>query len=65
MACYKFFYDVRNARCNKAVQPFIREVREVDKSKTAASDPLFGEFEKLANSFLTKEAQSYQDLDNQ
>jgi hypothetical protein len=43
----------------------IREARAADKSTTAQTDPMYGNFEKLAKEYLGKEAQSCKDLENQ
>ena len=65
MAFDEFSYDVEKTWCNKDVQRIVREARDADKSVTRKTDPIYGEFEKLAQSFLAKEGESCKDLDNQ
>ena len=36
-----------------------------DKSVTRQTDPIYGEFEKLSRSYLAREGETCQDLDNQ
>jgi hypothetical protein len=60
-----FSYDIEKAWCNDDVREVVLEARKADKSMTAASDPMYGNFEKLANIYLTKEHQSCKDLGNQ
>jgi hypothetical protein len=43
----------------------VREARDADKSITRQTDPIYGEFEKLAQNYLVKESESCKDLDNQ
>jgi len=40
-------------------------VRATDKSKTTQSDPMYGNFERLAKEYLDAEGQSCIDLDKQ
>ena len=47
------------------VQRIVREARDADKSVTRKTDPIYGEFEKLALNYLAKEGESCKDLDNQ
>ena len=65
MAYNEFSYDVEKAWCNADVQRVIADARKADKSITRQTDPIYGEFEKLARSYLTKEGESCKDLDNQ
>ena len=65
MAYNEFSYDIEKAWCNADVQRTIREARAADKSTTAQTDPMYGNFEKLAKDYLAKEAQSCKDLENQ
>jgi hypothetical protein len=65
MAYGHFSYDVEKAWCNGDVQRIVRAARKADKGVTAASDPIYGKFENLAQTYLAKERQSCKDLDNQ
>jgi hypothetical protein len=65
MAFDEFSYDVEKAWCNKDVQRIVREARSADKSITRQADPIYGEFEKLAQNYLAKEGESCNDLDKQ
>jgi uncharacterized protein (DUF885 family) len=65
MAYHHFAYDVEKAWCNADVQHIVRAARKADKSVTAAADPLYGNLEKLAEAYLSKERQSCKDLNNQ
>jgi hypothetical protein len=65
MAYQEFAYDIEKAWCNNDVRKIIQEARAKDKSTTAKDDPMYADFEKLANEYLTKEGQSCKDLDNQ
>jgi lactam utilization protein B len=65
MAYNEFSYDVEKAWCNIAVQEVIRKQRATDKSKTAQSEPFFGNFERLATQYLTDEGQTCNDMDKQ
>jgi hypothetical protein len=65
MAYDHFSYDVEKAWCNGDVQRVVGDARKADKSITAASDPIYGNFEKLAKTYLSKEHQSCNDLANQ
>jgi lysyl-tRNA synthetase class II len=60
-----FSYDIEKAWCNVTVQETINKVRAVDKSKTVQSDPLYGNFERLAKQYLDDEGQTCKDLDKQ
>jgi len=51
--------------CNTDVQRVVQDARKADKSITATSNPIYGQLEKLAKSYLLKERQSCKDLDNQ
>jgi hypothetical protein len=62
MAYHHFSYDVEKAWC---VQRIVRDERKADKSATAASDPIYGNLQKLAESYLARERQTCKDLDNQ
>jgi hypothetical protein len=65
MAYNEFSYDVEKAWCNADVQRVIADARKADESITRQSDPVYGEFEQLARSYLTREGESCKDLDNQ
>jgi hypothetical protein len=65
MAYDHFSYDIEKAWCNTDVQDSIRKARATDKSKTASTDPMYGNFERLAKEYLEKEGQSCGDLDKQ
>jgi hypothetical protein len=65
MAYDNFSYDIEKAWCNGDVQQIVRDARKDDKSTTAASDQFYGNFDRLARNYLTKEQQSCNDLDNQ
>jgi hypothetical protein len=65
MAYDHFSYDIEKAWCNTDLQLTIRKARATDKSKTAQSDPLYGNFEILAKQYLDDEGQSCRDLDKQ
>ena len=58
-----FSYDIEKAWCNVTVQETIKKERATDRSKTAQSDPLYGNFEKLAKEYLDNEGQTCKDLD--
>jgi hypothetical protein len=64
MAYDHFSYDVEKAWCNVTVRETIQQVRATDRSKTAQSDPLYGNFEKLAKEYLDNEGQTCKDLDS-
>jgi hypothetical protein len=53
MAYDHFSYDIEKAWCNTDLQLTIRKARATDKSKTAQSDPLYGNFERLAKRIST------------
>jgi hypothetical protein len=63
MAYDHFSYDIEKAWCNTTVQETIRKARTTDKSRTAQSDPRYGNFERLAKQYLDDEGQSCKDLD--
>jgi hypothetical protein len=65
MAYNHFSYDVEKAWCNRDVQKIIIAARKADKSITARVDAIYGQFEKLAVSYLSKEHQTCDDLDKQ
>jgi hypothetical protein len=65
MAYDHFSYDIEKAWCNKDIQRIIREARAADKSTTAQSDPIYGNFEKLARQYLAKEQQSCKEIETQ
>jgi hypothetical protein len=65
MAYDHFSYDIEKAWCNVTVQETIQKVRAADKSKTAQSDPLYGNFERLAKQYLGDEGQTCKDMDKQ
>jgi hypothetical protein len=64
IAYERFSYDIEKAWCNVTVQQTIRDERASDKSKTAQSDPEFGNFEKLAKEYLATDGLSCNDLDS-
>jgi hypothetical protein len=65
MAYDHFSYDIEKAWCNVTVQETILKVRAADKSKTSQSDPLYGNFERLAKQYLDDEGQTCKDMDKQ
>ena len=65
MAFNEFSYDVEKAWCNADVQRVITDARKADKSTTRQTDPIFGEFERLARDYLGREGETCKDLDNQ
>jgi len=65
MAYNHFSYDIEKAWCNITVQEVIRKERATDKSKTAQTEPVYGDFERLAKQYLDDEGQTCKDLDNQ
>jgi hypothetical protein len=65
MAYNHFSYDVEKAWCNQDIQKVITNARKADKSATASADAIYGEFERLARSYLTREQQTCNDLDKQ
>ena len=65
MAYNHFSYDIEKAWCNRDVQKVIADVSKADKSITASGDPIYGQFERLAQSYLAKEHQTCDDLDKQ
>jgi hypothetical protein len=62
MAYDRFSYDVEKAWCNDDVQQVIRSVRRVGRNAAAVTTPMYGSFEKLARSYLARDAQSCGDL---
>jgi hypothetical protein len=64
MAYSYFSYDIQKAWCNVTVQEVIQQERKDDKSKTAQTDPVFGEFERTAKAFLETDGLSCNDLDS-
>jgi hypothetical protein len=64
MAYSYFSYDSQKAWCNVTVQEIIQQERKDDKSKTAQTDPIFGDFERLAKAFLETDGLSCTDLDS-
>ena len=65
MAYDHFSYDIEKAWCNQDVQKVITDARKADKSVTASADAIYGEFERLARSYLDREKQTCADLDKQ
>jgi hypothetical protein len=65
MAFNEFSYDVEKTWCNGDVQRVITDARKADKSTTRQTDPIYGQFEKLARDYLTREGETCKDLDNQ
>jgi hypothetical protein len=64
IAYERFSYDIEKAWCNITVQETIRDERTTDKSKTAQSDPQYGNFENLAKEYLATDGLSCNDLDS-
>ena len=64
MAYEDFSYDIEKAWCNVTVQETIHQERTTDKSKTAQSDPIYGDFEKLAKDYLKTDGLSCKDVDS-
>jgi hypothetical protein len=60
-----FEYDIEKTWCNLDVQTVIRQARQDDKSITAKSDPMWGNFEKLALEFLTRDHELCKEFDKQ
>jgi hypothetical protein len=60
-----FSYDVEKAWCNQDVQKVVANARKTDRSVTASADAIYGEFERLAQSYLAREQQTCNDLDTQ
>ena len=52
MAYDHFSYDIEKSWCNVTVQESIKQERVADKSKTAQSNPIYGQFERLATEYL-------------
>jgi len=46
------------------VKETIRDERATDKSKSAQTDPAFGDFERIAKEYLATDGLSCNDLDN-
>jgi hypothetical protein len=65
MAYDHFGYDIEKAWCNQDVQKVVADSRKVDKSVIASADPIYGEFEGLARSYLSREKQACADMDKQ
>jgi hypothetical protein len=65
MVYHHFSYEIEKAWCNADVKDIVTKEQKADRSITATSDPLYGNFEKLALSFLNKEHQSCGDLDKE
>jgi hypothetical protein len=65
MAFNEFSYGVEKAWCNADVQRVIAQARKADKSTSRPTDPIFGEFEKLARDYLAREGESCKNLDSQ
>lgn len=64
MAYEEFSYDIEKAWCNVTIQETLQQERTTDKSKTAQSDPMYGDFEKLAKEYLETDGLSCKDLDD-
>jgi hypothetical protein len=62
MAYEHFSFDIEKAWCNSTVQETIESERATDTSKTAQSDPQYGNFEKLAKEYLETDGESCKDL---
>jgi hypothetical protein len=65
MAYNEFSYDIEKGWCNADVQRVVADARKADKSITRQTEPIYGEFEKLARNYLTREGETCKDLDNQ
>jgi hypothetical protein len=65
MAYNEFSYDLEKAWCNADVQRVVADARKADKSVTRQTDPIYGDFERLARSYLAREGETCKDLDNQ
>ena len=65
MAYNHFSYDIEKTWCNDDIRQIIGVARKDDKSSAAASDPFYGNFERLARQYLAKENQTCKNLDNQ
>jgi hypothetical protein len=65
MAYDHFGYDIEKAWCNQDVQKVVADSRKVDRSVIASSDPIYGQFETLARSYLDREKQTCADMDKQ
>jgi len=65
MAYNEFSYDIEKTWCNADVQRVVADARKADKAVTRQIDPIYGEFEKLARSYLAREGETCKDLDNQ
>ena len=65
MAYDHFSYDVEKAWCNQDIQKVITDARRADKSAVASADAIYGEFERLARSYLAREQRTCNDLDKQ
>jgi len=64
MAYEDFSQYIEKAWCNVTVQETIQQERTTDKSKTAQSDPVYGDFEKLAKEYLKTDGLSCKDVDS-
>jgi hypothetical protein len=62
MAYDHFSYDIEKAWCNVTVRESIKQERSADKSKIAQSNPVYGQFEKLATEYLKTDGLSCNDL---
>ena len=62
MAYENYSFDIEKAWCNPTVQETIQNERATDTSKTAQSDPQYGNFERLAKEYLETDGQSCKDL---
>jgi hypothetical protein len=65
MAYDHFSYDIEKAWCNADLRQIVHEARAADRSSTAATDPFYGNFEKIAEEYLAKEHQTCKDIENQ
>ena len=65
MAYNEFSYDIEKTWGNADVQRVVADARKADKAVTRQTDPIYGGFEKLARSYLTREGETCKDLDNQ
>ena len=64
IAYERLSYDIEKAWCNITVQETIRDERAADKSKTAQSDPQYGNFARLAKEYLNTDGLTCNQLDN-
>ena len=64
MAYEDYSYDIEKAWCNVTIQETIQQEQTTDKSRNAESDPVYGDFEKLAKEYLKTDGLSCKDVDS-